>query len=76
MRIHHHSYLVQGVTDEAVMRLQAERRRDTEDEVTVVHAHEHGVVVEIACNERCMLFEPGYKTRSVLSDTKEPEEDE
>jgi len=68
--INYHAYLIPGLVDEAVVRKQAEDRRDDyrNPEVTVVHRHqEDGTPMQslAGCTELCMIYEPGYETRPV-----------
>jgi hypothetical protein len=75
-----HSYIVPGLIDGQKTREQAEYRRDHRGEQTVVHEHpwsNNGMPSgKPSCSEECRIYEPGFKTRSVLSDTKEPIEEE
>jgi hypothetical protein len=71
-KINHQAYHLPGITDKAVLVLQAERRRDDKrhPEVTIVHDHAHfqspgGRPKKFQCTEACMIYIPGEITRSV-----------
>jgi hypothetical protein len=65
LKINHHSYLTEDI-DRAVMVAQAERRRDRDGEVTLLHNHPYeSPTVTYQCNEKCMVFRPGYETYSI-----------
>jgi hypothetical protein len=70
-KINHQTFVIPGVVDYAVAMLQAERRRDKDNETTIVHVHRSGE----ACIEKCRVVEPGFKTRAVGA-TPEPEVEE
>ena len=72
--VNHHAYILPGIVDGAVVKAQAERRRDRQNEVTVVHDHHAeagtstarpGVTRLNNCLETCLIYEPGYQTRPV-----------
>lgn len=61
-KVNRHSYHTLGV-DGAVLKAQAERRRDRDAETTVVHAHAWETDSQrVVCNEKCMVYRPGYGT--------------
>lgn len=84
MKINHHSYYIPGVVDMAVVRQQAERRRDKDGEVTIVHSHPYETTVvangqrmvsEVKCDDKCMVYEPDFKPWSHIHEDsiiKEP----
>lgn len=74
-KINHHSYNLPGITDNAVLKAQAERRRDKLGETTIVHDHQHDRSRNL-CTAECLIFEPGYKTRSIATERTPMEEDE
>lgn len=47
----HEAYVIPGVVDGAVVKAQAERRRDKEGKPTRIHFHRHGE----ACNNKCYI---------------------
>lgn len=49
MKINHHSFIIPGLVDEAVVKAQAERRYAKEGEITKIHYHQE----DRDCNSRC-----------------------
>lgn len=59
----HDTYHNPSITDLAVLRAQAERRRDKQNEPTVLHFHPY----EHECNDQCEMYRPGEATKKVVS---------
>lgn len=75
--VHHHAYAVAGV-DKSVLYKQAVRRRDDYrgGETTIVHNHPYKMFDKVlGCNEKCVIFEPGYKIRSVAEERVKEDDD-
>lgn len=72
----HEAYIVPGLVDGAVVRKQAEVRRDKEGEETIVHDHAYLEPIGpyyvpaneavVTCNWKCTIYQPGLQTISYL----------
>jgi hypothetical protein len=83
LHVNRESYNVIGLVDMAVVRLQAERRRDYNAETTIVHDHpyeglptkRHKRMKILPCTPECKIYEPGYEVRGI-NDPRVPNEEQ